>query len=506
MHKNKLYTVITVIVLAMLAVMPAAAGMTGTGVSGINIQNLSLTDQALVTVELWNQDGSTPIAISATGGDPVEKQSAKNYYLPNFTGVPDGAYAMVVSADKPIAAIARTDWASTGGAALYSSVDPGTDVTLPLILGSYAGQTSQFSIQNTDTAADATDVEITLNGRGLNTAVTSLTNQTIAKGTSRTYNLADTAVWGTLPNTGTGTGADGFIGSIRIVSSHNLVVQSFIDLAGSRGVTGFVGVPTASASTTLYCPLIRANYYGDTGISIVNPNGADTTATITFYADAGSPHTGTFNQDLAVGANSSAVAFQGPGGNSRSAPTNLPGGTQGGSNPTPTNDGFYGVAKISTPAGSPVMAVVNDTKFGTGWSVQSQSTYNCVPDSGAGATFALPLVRKYHLSSTKLTTGIQVQNTSNAQVTVSLSLFNWDGTSQAASNPSSITIPAFGSGNFWNGNLTGLPTVPASAGGFGWYGSAILSATGGNIVVVVSDEGYGSTAVDSANYNALLMP
>jgi hypothetical protein len=501
--KQKLYIVFSILVLSLLVVLPAAAGISGPGVSGVQIQNLDSNASANVVVQLWNQNAASPVTISATSGDTIAKSAAKNYYLPNFSTVQDGSYAMVVSSDKPVAAIARTDWNSTGGAAIYSSIEPGTDITIPLVTQNFSGQTSQFSVQNTDTVNNISDVTITLNGRGLSSPVVVKTGQTIPKGTSKTWNLADTATWGTLPNTGLDMGAYGFVGSVRIQSSTPLVVQSFIDLAGSRGVTGFTGIPTSSAAATVYCPLIRANYYGDTGISIVNPNGTDASVDITFVADNGSPVSGgPWYQNIVVSANSSAVAFQGVGGNSRTA--GLPSGSgQTGSNPTPTNNGFYGVAKLQSSL--PVLAVVNDTKFGTSWSVQSQSTYNCFTSSKSGITFALPLVRRYHVSSTKLTTGIQIQNTTASSVNVTLELYNWDGTRQSASDPAMITIPANGSGNYWNGNLTGLPTVPPSAGGYGWYGSAILRATG-NVVVVVSDEGYGATKVDSANYEGLLMP
>jgi hypothetical protein len=286
---------------------------------------------------------------------------------------------------------------------------------------------------------------------------------------------------------------------VRITSATELVVQSFIDIAGTPGVTGFSGVATTSADATLYCPLIRANYYGDTGISIVNPGSSDVDVDITFYADGGSPNNDEVTQSITVGANSSEVAFQGCGGNSRTA--GLPGGTQNCANPVPTNDGWYGVAKLTATGGN-ILAVVNDTTFGNGWAVEAQSTYNCATASDAGQTFALPLVRRFHLSGQQLTTGIQIQNTTGSPVTVSLDLINWDGTSQAASNPADVVVPANGSGNYWNGNLTGLPTVPPEAGGYGWYGSAVLTATG-DVVVVVSDEGFGTTAVDSANYNAL---
>jgi hypothetical protein len=105
-----------------------------------------------------------------------------------------------------------------------------------------------------------------------------------------------------------------------------------------------------------------------------------------------------------------------------------------------------------------------------------------------------------------LTTGITFQNMTNNPVTVSFQLFNYDGSSQPCSPANlctNIPIPANGSANVWSGFWTGLPTVPPSQGGYGWYGSAIVTATGGNITVEVSDEGYGSVAVDSANYIGL---
>lgn len=499
-NPKKLLYFIFPVGLAIILAFPGFAGISGTGVTGVQVQNLNTGSSVNVSVQLWDQSGGSPINLGASS---IVQAAAQNFYLPNYGAVPTGSYAMIVSADKPVAAIVRTDWSAVGGAAIYNSVAPSTDVIIPLITHNLGGQSSQFTIQNTDTSSAISDVVLTLFSRGSSTPLVVSSAQSIGAGTSKTYSMSD-AMWGALPDNALDLGVSGFVGAMQISSSTELVAQSFIDISGTPGVTGFNGVPSNSAATTLYCPLIRANYYGDTGISIVNLNNQDADVTITFRADAGSPNSGTYSQDLTISNNSSAVPFQGPGGSSRDAPTNLPGGTQSGADPTPTNDGFYGVAIITSD--QPLLAVVNDSLFGSGWSVQAQSSYNCGTANDAGQEFALPLVRRFHLSDTKLTTGIQVQNISASEVTVSLDLTNWDGTSQSASNPSPIVIPAFGSGNFWNGSLTGLPTVPPSFGGFGWFGSAILTASGGNVVVVVSDEGNGSTAVDSANYNGLLVP
>lgn len=489
---KKWYIFVTLFAIAALLATPVGAGISGNGVSGVQVQNLS-TSANPVNVQLYPQkSGGTPIS---AGSPTIDPESAQNFYLPSLNNVDSGSYAMVVSAEQPVAAIARTDWASTGGAAIYSSVEPGTSVLIPLILQGFAGQTSQFSVQNTDTANDATDVTITVYGRGSGTAVKTLPTQTIAKGASNTYDVGNTSLFGTLPDTATDLGASGFVGSILIESSKNLVAQSFIDIAGTPGVTGFTGVPSDSSATILYCPLVRANFYGDTGIQIVNNSDSATDVTITFRADPASPNSGTFTQEMTIDANSSDIAFQGPGGNSRQAPTNLPGGSQTGSSTALTNDGFFGSAVLSSD--QPVLAVVNDTEFGAGYSVKGQSTYNCAPASKVGTKHFLPLLRRYHLASTKLTTGVQVLNVTGSQIDVSLDLTNWDGT--AAPDPASKTAGANGAANFFGGDWTGLPTVPPELGGSGWFGSGVLTCTA-DCIVLVSDEGFGATAVDRANY------
>ena len=488
---RKWYVVLALVVIAGVLAVPAEAGISGAGISGVQVQNLT-SSAGSVTVSMYPQGGGAAVNLPAV---PINGEAAANFYLPSISSVTAGSYAMVVGATMPVGAIARTDWASTGGAAIYSSVAPGTSVLVPLVLSNFAGQTSQVSVQNTDTSAAISDVKLTLYGRGSAAITKQLTNQTIDKGTSKTWSLGDTAVWGNLPNTATDLGANGFVGLLVVESAKPLVVQSFIDIAGTPGVTGFTGVPSTSAATTLYCPLVRANFYGDTGISIVNNTGSSAAVAITFRADPASPNQGTFSQSIQVGANSSNIAFQGPGGNSRSAPTNLPGGTQTAANTNLTNNGFFGSAVLVSP--TPIVAVVNDTQFGSGFSVKGQATYNCVPVSDSGQTHFLPLLRRFHLSNTKLTTGVQVLNVTGTPGTATLSLVNFDGA--ALPNPITKGFGANGAANFYGGDWPDLPTVPPSLGGFGWYGSGKITCTQA-CIVIVSDEGTGATAVDRANY------
>lgn len=495
MSRKKKLLILGVLALcvALLAV-PGLAGIQGSGISGIQIQNLSSTESAKVLVTLYPQNGgqSTPLAERT-----IPQESSTNYYMPSLN-VNDGSYSMVASADKPVAAIARTDWAASGGAAIYSSITPGKSVLIPLVTQNFAGQTSLFSVQNAS-GNQATDISIKVIGRGSSTVVKELPAQTLAANASKSFNLADTATFGTLPNTATDLGANGFVGTILIESSADLVAQSFIDIAGTPGVGGFSGIPSTSASTTLYCPLARANFYGDTGIQIVNSNDTDANVTITFRTDPASPSKGGpfVQSNFTVAANSSNIAFQGPGGNSRGAPANLPGGTQTAQNTALTNNGWFGNATIESNV--PVVAVVNDTEFGANYSIKGQGTYNCIPSTAVGKKHFLPLLRNRHLAAERLTTGVQVMNVTGTAGDVSLNLTNWDGTD--APDPADKNAAANGGVNFYGGDWTGLQTVPPNLGGSGWFGSGVITCAQ-DCVVLVDDGNFpgSSKLVDRANY------
>ncbi len=487
------------LLVAVIAVTPVFAGIQGGGLSGVQVQNLS-TNSNTVTVQLYPQSGGAAISLP---GVTVASESAANFYLPSINNVGAGSYSMVVSANNPVAAIARTDWSASGGAAIYISTAPDKVITIPLATQNFASQTSQISVQNAG-AAKVTDVKVEVIARGTGAIVKTLTNQTIEVGASKTYNLGDTGTFGTLPNTGTDLGvATGFVGLVRISSvTNNLVAMSFIDVVGTPGVTGFSGVSQSAASTKLFCPLVRANFYGDTGIQIVNQGSSDANVKITFLADPVSPNQGTFTQNMTVKQNSSDIAFQGPTGNSRNAPTNLPGGTQTGGNTALTNNGFFGSAIVESTNGQSLLAVVNDTEFGANFSTKGAATSNCVPAASAGKKHFLPLLRRFHLANEKLTTGVQVMNITGGSNTISLKLTNWDGTA-APQNPAAVTVGANGAANFYGGSWAGLPTVPGNLGGSGWFGSGVITCSA-DCIVLVSDESAGSKAVDRANYNGIL--
>ena len=233
---------------ARMAVRTAAhtAAIQGAGATGIQVQNLDFTNVATAKIQFYGRTGA-PIEITRI----ILPGTAANVYLPLVPGLANGAYAMVVSADRPIAALARTDWETTRAAGIYSSVVPGKTVVLPLVVADYFGQTSLVSIQNTDTAAEHS-VHVEVRGMGGVTAFATA-DLHVAPGAAVTIDFERDADFRLLAD----ASPNGFLGWMRITSAADVAVQSFIDVASSeKAVYAVQGIPETLLATGLHAPIV----------------------------------------------------------------------------------------------------------------------------------------------------------------------------------------------------------------------------------------------------------
>jgi len=445
------------------------AGISSAGETGIQIQNLDQTQAASITADFYESGGAWAQQITLPSTNP---SAAANIWLPGTT-LPTGAYAAIINADRQIAAIARTDWPSSGGAAIYSNVLPGTEIALPLAVRNYYGQASLVSIQNTDTSAQATVTVDVLQPGAADPVVSQ--DYTIPQGTSITLDLAEDTEFAAL--------GDGFLGSILVSSATEVGVQSFVDITTSdKAVYAFEGVPSDMAATTLYAPLFRAQQYPrpgdptsgrlDTGISVVNPGSSAADVTVTYYGAGGSCAGQTITSPtVSIAANSSHVFYQGA-----LAEQGLPAGC-------------YGAAVINS-AGGGVLAIVNDAQNLS----QTAASFNAVSAEQGATTVALPLYRKAHANG--LTTGISVMNIGSGQAQITIA-FNQaqGGGSTPVSCPTGCTqtVGPNETAIFWPGSISALPD--------GTYGSATVQSTQ-PVAVIVNDVNV-SGAVDMATYNGI---
>lgn len=460
------------------------AGIQSAGKTGIQVQNLDQAQSAQISADFYNQDGSDPIQINAP---QTPAGASALFYLPQINNLPDGAYAAIINSDRQIAAIARTDWDASGGAATYSNVIPGIDVAVPLATKNYYGQCSLVSVQNTSTSGTA-NARLEIYATGQATPIFSQAYP-IQRGTSATFDLCtrDEIVAGV---------PDNFAGSIRVKSEDGTTkfgVQSFIDITNSKqAVYAFEGVPVENAASDLFAPLFRARQpfnpndpatkYMDTGISVVNPGSAPVDVTVTYYGAQGACVGQQYQQTATIAANSSAVFYQGP----AAQPVT-------GKHPLPNN--CVGSAKISAAAGGKLLAIVNDSLNYT----DQSAAYNAVSIEGASTTVALPLVRTGH-TSWNLWTGISAMNVGAGPADITLSVTNQNGSVTSGLSGMTISnVQAYQTALFWPQMVknSGGPWASASTA----YGSGTITSAE-PVAVIVNDSSLLQKA-DASTFNGI---
>lgn len=440
------------------------AGISSAGTTGIQVQNLDASQPATIVADFYKQGGGGPVSIAL---DSTPAGAAANIYLPSRGELQNGAYAAIISADRQIAAIARTEWQTSGGAALYSNVPPGTDVIVPLATKGYFGQTSLVSIQNTDPSAQAT-VEVSLYKTGESAPVTTV-QLPVEPGTSITLDLAKSQHFVAIPS--------GFLGSMRVTSVTPIAVQSFIDFENSEmAVYAFEGVPAEEAAAKLYVPLFRRDFYGTTGISVVNPGDSPVDVTATFVGSLGGCSGQTFTQSGSIAAGSSAVFYQG---------SDVPGLSP---MPLPTN--CAGAAMLEATGGT-ILAIVNDAAGGSN-PPRTSAAYNAQSDAQGAMKTALPLFRRNHTGA-KLTTGIQAMNIGTSVANAVITFTD--------SNNNPIPVGQQGSATIQPGGAYTWYPPDISAINDGTYGSATIESDQ-PLLVIVNDASLAGT-MDSAIYNGI---
>lgn len=476
---------------------PAALPLASNGLApariqtGIQVQNLDPDDEAALHVDLYRHGqgnatvelhpsapagGARNLFMEAGGADgAVVKTDAPDVVkMP----LPAGAYAALVRSDRPVGAIARLDWPDTRGAALYSDLEPTTDLILPLVEKAVAGRSTAITVMNAGDGLATASAELRAADGGLALSLPLI----LAPGEAQVLDL------GGLP--------PGFVGSLRLRSADQgtppdtraqpLAAQALTEIAGVpagriAATQGYESQDATPAEATLFVPLWRAGQVVgatelDTRIAIANTSAAPATVTVTYRR---SPRTDTCptvpqgwstTQVQALPAGGSAILSQDPG------LSGLP-------------PDCFGSATIEVaPPGARVVAAVEDeTALLDG--TRLLSSFVAPPSSGASTRVALPLYRRNWAG---LTTGIQVVNTANAPANVSIT---FRATNRPQDPPVVIprSIAARDSENWWPGSIPQLLDQT--------FGSAVVESDQ-PVVVLVNDYPLAED-VDPATYLGL---
>jgi hypothetical protein len=237
-------------------------------------------------------------------------------------------------------------------------------------------------------------------------------------------------------------------------------------------------VPSEQAAATLYAPLVRNDFFGTTGISVVNPGTTPVQVTVTYIASPLTPacsgqstHGG---KSFQIDPKSSAVFYQG---NVAALPT--------GDSGLPAK--CLGAAKIDATGGN-ILAIVNDAELAK---AGTSAAYNAFPAASGAKKVALPLFRNKH-TNLDLSTGIQAMNIGDTNANVSIEFKNSSGQLINVSGTSQ-TIAPLASFTWFPPSIAGMPGNT--------YGSASL--TSDQPIVAIVNDASGNGKVDAAIYSGI---
>lgn len=375
-----------------------------------------------VVVDFFDRQGGPPTTVT-------RPFLPAHFHLPGMPELAtEGSFAVTVSADPPIAAIAGTTWRDTGANIMTADAEASEDLLLPLALRDYHGWTTVVSVQNTDTSSEAT---ATFEFRSAGTeAVLARWEQGIPPG-------AVTIDLGELPERDIPAGSRG---SLRVSSETTRLAMVAYGRNPDRPkmVYGYEGIPSHRASSRLFAPLVRNDFFGTTGIVLANPGLEPVTVTLRYrmaeFARAACAESGAHGDGaVRIAGGGSAVFYQG-------------GATPETGDPH-FEPGCYGVAVVDVEGGKVVGSVVDfDVERGRA------AAYNAFSMADAAKRVLLPVFMDRYGSS-QLTTGIQVMNLGDAstevrirvQPDVELDFYCWDGCP--------LKLPPLASGTWYPPNL-----------------------------------------------------
>ncbi len=451
------------------------ARISGAAQSSLIIQNLDTGQAASTVADFYGQRGGPPLPVVRAGIAPA---AAGTIDLPAERLLPGGVYATIVSADRAIGTVSRTEWAASGGAVMVNGSRAAPELILPLVLVDFEGQTTLITVQNTD-VSQATDVLVDYFPLGQRAKLATLLVG-IDPGASATFDLTWLAPLGTA-------------GHARIWSpaAIALAANAIVDIASSpMAVYAAEGVPVGEAASRLHAPVVHAaapldpqdtgSPPLDTWMHVINPGATDAAVTIRYTGVAGTCLGRSFiHPTFVLAAGTGARVSQAPG-------VAWP---PAGASPLPA--GCTAAAVIEATGGMVTAAVV-DQHSGR----RMAAAYDAVPASRGGTTTTLPLFRRNH-TARRLTTPVQVMNLGPTAAVTTLRLR--DGTGAAITGcgaDCAALIPPGGAHLFWPPSIAAFPD--------GSSGSAVVTSDQ-PVAVVVTDLSR-SGARDMASYTGLVPP
>jgi hypothetical protein len=319
----------------------------------------------------------------------------------NFSG------SMVVSSDQPVVAIGQignnpiagvTGLGVTGGNASeqYRGGDAVSNVIIfPTVKSNFGGKTNIFYVQ-----AGGTDVTFSA---AIKTGDGSSHTKTGAITANHSILIAPADFAPAIPTTGCGTdpNTSPCFGSLTVTATGGNIVGAEVEFVNGQSPATLAQSTSffadTEASDTLFCPAFKNAFSATarfTGIAVANAGATAVTVNAVLTESLPTPGA-TFNATALTIQPGASVVY--------SSQLNNVGGL-------PANS--LAAVKLTAPAGSKLVAVVNESNFS---GTIKATTYSCFSATATTAKIALPLFKEDFAGRT----GISIQNVGTAATTVS---------------------------------------------------------------------------------------
>ncbi len=489
------FSIMLMAALLALALLPltAAAQTTSTvTTSGFQVQNLSQTQSANITVQYIDATTQTQVATQSATIPPGGSLTFVPFSATGFVqmNAPAGFRGSVtILSDQPIVAVTNILGAGAALGDSYGGFTSGaSSLNLPLIVRNNFGIDTSITVQNVGSAPATVTISYT---PGFVGNAGSEPPFTLAPGASRTIYQKD--------NTALGTGTPGFVGSATVSATGSPVVATVLQ-EGNGQLMAYNAFPAGTGSSTVALPLILGNNFGAfTGIQVLNTGTQATNATITFSANTVTAPVGGLTpcatppaRQLTINPNQTGTLIQNAG--TGSAPF----------------DAFFngciyiGGATVTSDNGQPLFVTVNQVASTS----KDASTYAGFNPTTATDKVLAPLVVANNFGTFS---GVQVQNvgTSATSVTITYGPNTFQGTPPPGftlcptPTPRTTTVQAGASFTFLQTYIAGQPTGLSPIGSDSQFqtcmyvGSATITAgSGGKIAAIVNQVSSGPGSND----------
>lgn len=456
--------------LALVLILLAATALSGLAKPqnydlGFQVQNLSSSDLANITMTFYNRNGTVDLTVN----DTISTAGSNTYFpLTDDPGNPNGFPAgsgdvsdnfdgsVVISSNTEIAAIANLGADSLLFGASYNGFSSGSsNVALPLLMKGNYGFDTWISVQNTGTSM----VDVTVNYSDSE----SETIVDVMPGAAAKFDQTDESH------------SNGWVGSAEVTTSAggSGSIAATVIQEGPSTLFAYGGFPGGSTSPVM--PIYQANNFGyNTGIQVQNLGGSATDVTISFAPGLfGTACTET--RTVAAGTSLSFGLYV------HTTFTDPFPGTLVSENCV-EGESFVGAATVTSNSSSqPLAAVVNQANLGA----NKGSLYNGFDPGNASSVVLAPLImdRNYGFG-----TGFTVANAGGSQIAagdISCTFVSSSG----AHGDTTVTNPeALDPGEAWV-MIHGIGTPPLYVPlGNGFVGSGTCTGPGGSELFGIVNE------------------